>query len=299
MPGPIDVRKVTAWYVLTCAICAGLAAAVPLLGFHWAGLIAVSVGVVYMWVPALAAIAIQRAWDEPVRAPLGLVWPVRGRWGWILLSLLLPVAVAAAISGLQLLAPGVRFDPTMALVLERLAGTLPDEQLQEARRQIEAMPVHPWFLGLVQATVAGATLNALAALGEELGWRGLLHRELAPLGAVKASLLTGLLWGLWHAPIIVQGHNYPEHPWLGVPMMVLFCTALSLPMFLLRERSGSVLSAALFHGAVNGSVGLPLMIAVGSDLVMGVTGAVGIATWGAVSVALWAWLKERQAPGSR
>jgi membrane protease YdiL (CAAX protease family) len=290
-----SLRKIAAWYGVTSAICALLAAAVPLCGRRWEGLTAVTVGVIYMWVPGLVAVATQRAWGEPIALALGLRLPGPTQRRWVLLALVLPVGVAALVTGLSLLVPGARFDPTLETMLARLSETLPPEQIEAARRQIEALPVHPWFLGLMQAVIAGATINAAAALGEELGWRGLLHRELRSVGAVRTSLLTGLLWGLWHAPLIVQGHNYPDHPLLGVPMMVLFCMSLSLPMFLLRERADSVLAAAIFHGAVNGSAGLPLLVAIGSDLVVGVTGAVGIATWTAVSVALWAWSRPARA----
>lgn len=49
--------------------------------------------------------------------------------------------------------------------------------------------------GVVQGLMAGLTINALFAFGEEYGWRGVLSDLLAPLGRVRATLLVGVLWG--------------------------------------------------------------------------------------------------------
>jgi len=129
----------------------------------------------------------------------------------------------------------------------------------------------------VQSLVAGTTINALAAYGEEAGWRGWMHEELAPLGFWPRALTTGVLWGLWHAPLILQGHNYPEHPVLGVVLMVGMCVGLSAPMAELRARTDSVLSAAVFHGTFNAVASFPLLFVVGGDdRTVGVTGLAGL-----------------------
>jgi len=39
--------------------------------------------------------------------------------------------------------------------------------------------------------------------GEEFGWRGYLLPRLAPLGGISAAIITGVIWGLWHTPVIV------------------------------------------------------------------------------------------------
>ena len=51
--------------------------------------------------------------------------------------------------------------------------------------------------------------NSIAGFGEEWGWRGYLLPRLMPLGKWKAYLLVGLIWGLWHAPLVAIGFNYP------------------------------------------------------------------------------------------
>lgn len=117
---------------------------------------------------------------------------------------------------------------------------------------------------------------ALAAFGEELGWRGFLLKELGYLGFWKSSAIIGLIWGIWHAPLIIQGHNYPQHPIQGVFMMTIFCLLLSPIICFVRLKSKSVIAAAIFHGSLNSTSGLAIMlIKGGSDLTIGITGTAG------------------------
>src|SRR5436305_814196 len=68
-----------------------------------------------------------------------------------------------------------------------------------------------------------ALLLTPLAFGEQWGWRGYLLPRLLPLGQWPALLLSGAIWGLWHAPVILLGYNYPQHPILGVLVMVGTC----------------------------------------------------------------------------
>ena len=165
----------------------------------------------------------------------------------------------------------------MAGLLERLRPLVTPEQLVELEEQIRSAPVHPIFLVLAQGLIAGISINALAAFGEELGWRGFLHRSWKQRGYWRTSLLIGGIWGLWHAPIILMGHNYPEHPVAGVFMMVLFTLLWSPIFFYIREKSGSVIAAAILHGSINASAGLAiLLVQGGSDLTVGIAGLSGL-----------------------
>lgn len=87
-------------------------------------------------------------------------------------------------------------------------------------------------------------------VGEELGWRGFaLPRMIARFGIGRASLLLGLLWGLWHLPTF-----FPGAPQAGVPLTayVGFTTALSgVFAWVWLHTRGSVLLATILHGAVN------------------------------------------------
>lgn len=136
----------------------------------------------------------------------------------------------------------------------------------EAQQAIAAVNDLPSWL--ILATLAGQTLlgscvNVIFAFGEEAGWRGWLHTELrAHLSFPTTALFTGVVWGLWHTPLILLGHNYPTLPGLqSVAMMVGFCVLVGLIFTWLREVSGSVWPAALAHGTLNASALLPMALA--------------------------------------
>jgi hypothetical protein len=66
----------------------------------------------------------------------------------------------------------------------------------------------------------------------------------------------GLIWGVWHWPVIAMGHNYgleyPGAPWLGMMMMVWVTMGLGTFLGWLTLRSGSVWPAVIGHAAING-----------------------------------------------
>lgn len=105
----------------------------------------------------------------------------------------------------------------------------------------------------------GPLINVVFTMGEELGWRGYLLPQLLPLGQWKAVLISGVIWGVWHAPVIVQGHNYPGYPILGVFMMIVFCILLGTIISWMYLNTKSPWVAALAHGAVNAIAGLPIL----------------------------------------
>lgn len=118
-------------------------------------------------------------------------------------------------------------------------------------------------LMLIGAFVSTMTLaplfNTLFALGEELGWRGYLLPKLLPLGQIPAMILTGLIWGIWHAPVILMGHNYPGYPGLGVVMMMIFTILLGIFFSWLYLKTKSPWAPALSHGTLNAVASLPLI----------------------------------------
>ena len=144
--------------------------------------------------------------------------------------------------------------------------------------------------------MAGPTINAVAGLGEELGWRGLLLHELSPLGFWRSSFVIGFFWGLWHLPVIVNGYNYPGHLVAGPVMMTLGTILLSPLMGYVRLRAESVFAAAVFHGSLNAAATLVLFLKGGSVLVTGVTGVIGMVTLLLANGALWLHLRRQTVP---
>lgn len=122
--------------------------------------------------------------------------------------------------------------------------------------------VPPGLIIAIQIAIAilvAPFINILFALGEELGWRGFLLPQLMPLGQWKAILLSGVIWGLWHAPVIAQGHNYPGYPVAGIFMMIVLCVLLAIIFSWLYLNTHSPWVAALAHGSVNAVAGLPVL----------------------------------------
>ena len=93
------------------------------------------------------------------------------------------------------------------------------------------------------------------SLGEEWGWRGYLLPRLLPLGQWPALLISGAIWGLWHAPLIVLGANYPGHPILGVFLMTINCMIVGIILGWTRLATGSIWPAVLGHAGFNASAG--------------------------------------------
>ena len=262
-----------------------LGAVLFMFGPHANAALRTSLLLLYMWGPALGAVVAQRASGEPVFTPLG-VNLAANRW-WIV-AWLLPFALQALTCGFSLLIPGVTFSPDMSGYLDRLAAAVPPDRIAEAREKMNGIP--PLFftaLMIAQALFAGLTVNALAAFGEELGWRGFLFRHFSHWGFWRRSAIVGLLWGVWHAPVVLQGHNYPQHPVLGVFGMTAFCMLAAPLLDLARLRGRSVWASSILHGSINATAGFAVIfVRGGDDVTTGMTGLGGMAALALVSGAL-------------
>jgi membrane protease YdiL (CAAX protease family) len=259
--------------VLNFSLCWLLALVAYLAGLKFVGLTAVIVGMVYMLIPALSVFILSKfIWKTPLKN-WGIKKPQNKIVFW---AILFPYLIAAFSIGVSLLFPGIKFQPQMEGMITKLGANLPPEALVAMKDQIASLGGLLPLIILGQSILAGLTINALAAFGEEYFWRGFLLKQFAKLGWLKASLIIGSIWGFWHAPLILQGHNYPQHPIIGVFMMIIWCILLSFPMTYFAAKTKSVFTAAWFHGILNASAGFGLLwISNASDLLVGVTGLSG------------------------
>jgi membrane protease YdiL (CAAX protease family) len=160
--------------------------------------------------------------------------------------------------------------------------------------------IDPWVIVLSQtltALIAAPIINAIPILGEEFGWRAYLQPKLMPLGGRKAMLVMGVVWGLWHAPIIAMGHNYgteyPGAPWLGILTMTWIMFILGTFLGWAVLRGGSVWPAVIGHGAFNGIAGIYVFFAQGNpNLIVGPSLVGIIGSWAIAVVALIIFLKR-------
>ncbi len=144
-------------------------------------------------------------------------------------------------------------------------------------------------------------INMLFAFGEEAGWRGMLFPTLAERFSPRTSvLITGVIWGIWHAPLTVMGHNYGlgywGYPVTGILCMCVFCVAMGSFLAWLRVRTDSVWSCALCHGAFNAIAGLGVYCAINANALLGPSPAGLIGGIPLIIVGLICWLKLSNKP---
>ncbi len=201
-----------------------------------------------MWAPGLSALAVT-LWVE--KRPLSaLRLNALGAKRFYLWAWLTPIAFTLLGGGLALLLGFAKLDLQFTMIQEAMKGAPGGDAV------LAGMAV---ALQALTALTVGPIINMLFTVGEELGWRGYLLPKLLPLGQGKAILLSNLIWGLWHAPVIMQGHNYPGYPFAGIWMMVIFCLLAGTILSWLTLNAKSVWVAALGHGSINAVAGLPLL----------------------------------------
>jgi membrane protease YdiL (CAAX protease family) len=157
------------------------------------------------------------------------------------------------------------------------------------------VPLYPVVDGLSRMIA-----NIATSLGEEIGWRGLLVPLLAErYGFVATSLISGLIWGLWHFPLIFINQPVDRSTFVGAACFLIGLTGVSFPMTWLRLRSGSVWSAALFHAAHNSFNAIALALLTPSArtaLLMDETGIVMVVVGVALAV-IWSVGTRHGRPG--
>lgn len=277
LPGAVAWRRV--WLFYGIAFGGAIAVAAVLFGLRLAmgpESSAASVAVAalaYMPLPLVAGLVTERvAGRRPLiaaewQALRSRFWRTYGRNAAVAVaSILAIVAVAflvAWLAGAAQLPGAGHLVTTGSELREQLLRTSP------AMGEVPVPPPAVLALASVAGGVfAGLTINGLFAFGEEYGWRGVLAEELRPLGAVRANLLTGVLWGLWHAPIILFGHNYGTEWGWGIFVMVAWVTPFSFLLWRVRERTGSVLAPAILHGAGNGVLGMFAFLVAGGHVLV-------------------------------
>lgn len=103
----------------------------------------------------------------------------------------------------------------------------------------------------LNTVVIGPFLGLIIAFGEEYGWRGYLQSELTRLGRVRGVFLLGVIWGIWHWPVIWMGYNYPGQPVLGSLAMVFYCIILAYFLAYSVFKSQGIWIAAYLHALNN------------------------------------------------
>jgi len=240
-----------------------------------------------MWMPALAAVLTCTILRRPLRFLGG------SRWSgpFAVIAYIVPVLYGLAIYALVWVT-GIGGFPKLDSV-DAFAQTAGLEPSSEATRIV---------LFIVVNAAVGTITGLLAAMGEELGWRGFLVPELyRSMGFVGVAIVSGVIWAAWHYAIV--GVVYPdvELPlWYWMLMFSVAAAGVGTLAAWLRLRSASLWPPVILHTSSNlwmQSILDPLTVyREGTDAVAGDLG-IGIAAAGLV-VAMIAILLRKHLPSS-
>lgn len=206
------------------------------------------------------------------------------------LYLLSPLLVYAALGiYVAVTAPLGLFD--FSAYIDLVAKSLA-ESLRVSAEEVAYLASILAYAQLALAYIFAVTLNAIFALGEELGWRGYLYALLGSKPTLKTTIIIGSVWGLWHTPaIILLGYNYQFNRFIGIPLFTALATLFAYPQILITDKAGgSVLPSSAFHGAINAiwgltltSTRLPMEI---REIMLGL-GIMGIVAWTILDLLLY------------
>jgi len=179
-----------------------------------------------MWSPGIAALLTTFIFQRNLR---GLGW-ARGPGRYLLLSYALPIAYAGVVYGLTWLLGWGAFTT-------------------------ENVPEGQTLLAFVfnNATLLFLLGGFFPALGEEIGWRGLLVPQLAKLTSfTNVALISGAIWAVWHYPLILFADYHANAPrWVALLCFSVLVIGISFAFAWLRLKSGSVWTAAILHASHN------------------------------------------------
>lgn len=97
---------------------------------------------------------------------------------------------------------------------------------------------------------------SIGGLGEEIGWRAYLYPKLEEvMGEGKALVVGGIIWAVWHFPMLYIGHNFGKdywgEPWTGFLAFTIYCVAMGSIFYFFTKKTKSVWTAAFMHAIHN------------------------------------------------
>jgi membrane protease YdiL (CAAX protease family) len=192
--------------------------------------------------PAIAAVIVRKWITREGFADAGLRLNFRNNKRYYLIAWLLPLLAVAVI---LLLAVIFRIS-TPDFSLQRAMNTL-----GSGPNPLEAIPRPLRFPVAAFQVLLTAIIATPILWGEEFGWRSYLQFRLMAHRPLPAAIITGVIWGIWHYPINLQGYNYPDNRILGLFIFPVFTVLLSIILGWLRIKTGSVWPASLAHASTN------------------------------------------------
>ncbi len=250
--------------LLFVALAFGLSWALYIPGFLLNAQAASPLGILFstlfMWTPGLAAIIIVRFVEKKsVRRELKL--RLKGVWKKTLWWSLLSIPAAFVLVLLTLISSALL--GTYEFDLSNLSGFQATLSTSQGGSQLSHAQLWAELWRRIAITTPALFLiGYLGAFGEELAWHAWLYPRLQErIGVTAALASTTVIWALWHAPVILLGHNYPNNPELGIVMFIGSCAGLTIPIQLFMNWGGSVWAGASAHAAINAAGAVLLTVA--------------------------------------
>jgi membrane protease YdiL (CAAX protease family) len=127
------------------------------------------------------------------------------------------------------------------------------------------------YLGNIGVLAALALWIATYGFGEEIGWRGFAFHRMESSEWVRAAVIIGVLWGLWHLPYFFYKDNFIA---LGVGGFIGYIVSITMGSILLswiyRGGGHSILLVALWHGLFDFVSASPVAEGTGNAIISGV-----------------------------
>ncbi|MGN1411201.1 MAG: type II CAAX prenyl endopeptidase Rce1 family protein [Oscillospiraceae bacterium] len=128
-------------------------------------------------------------------------------------------------------------------------------------RKVELNVSPIMFIGLNLSIISSAICSWIVYFGEEFGWRGYLYPKLEELfGTGKTIVIGGIIWGLWHTPELLQGHNFgkdlPLFPISNIILMCIDCIFIGAFLTYLTKKTNSIYPACIAHSLNNNFVNI-------------------------------------------
>ncbi len=186
------MKKIWLFVLITCLISWCVGGIIYLSNISIPSLAYTISGAVYMLIPAATAILLQKYYNkEPVKKPLLISFRINR---WFFIALLTPILLVAVSLLISLLFPGVSFSSSAEGLRALYSSSMSLADAELIMEQLNSIPQSTFILVMfLQGLIAGCTINAFFAFGEELGWRGYMLRHLSRFSFMKVSLFTGFI----------------------------------------------------------------------------------------------------------
>ncbi len=215
-----------------------------------------------MFCPLIAVLIAQKV---ALHQPTGVGWKPRlkGNGRYLLAAWFGPAVLTLLGALLYFAVFPSRLDTTGSYLLAAMGG---EWTLENLRSELGITPMNYLLSAVIQVLTYAPLVNMLPAVGEEAGWRGYLMPRLKErFGLLSGRLLGGILWGIWHWPLMLlagyeYGTNYFGAPWLGLVTFCIFCFAMNTLLDWLYEKTNCIWVPAIAHGAVNAAGGVPVLL---------------------------------------